>query len=386
LGGAAATTFALLLCALGDAAPAHADAPATTVAVEAGAEIDSNPERIATGAGASPRAAAVARGGARLDLSWRPATRRALALTTVAAAKKFLDPSTPGAAEEDVAVIALDGRFDAALASRPVALGVRLSYYDAFERTTAGGADDHDFRTGDAALALTLRGENEQRVSLVAGVRAFQYKPDSRYDFAGEHVQLLWKRTLSTDGAEDDVDEAATWSIAADAGVARRAYDDRARVNLCPPGAPLNTGCLSSTDLTRVDVVYSGGIGLGYAGERLWAARYELQATLSNSFGQSLVRHRVELSGTSELGWSVFATARLVVQVNQFLDPLLLSRDIGLLTIEDENRNSLSLHLTRDLGPHLAVEARATLATNEFATEELRYRRMTGYAGVVYRR
>ena len=76
---------------------------------------------------------------------------------------------------------------------------------------------------------------------------------------------------------------------------------------------------------------------------------------------------------------------RAVVQYNQFLDPLLLSRDIGLLTIEDENRNALTVHLTRDFMPALAGEARLTVYTNEFATQALEFGRETAYVGILVR-
>jgi hypothetical protein len=358
----------------------------TRLQLEVGSELDSNPHREPSEAGNAPVPAAVGRGGIRFSLGWRPAPRRVLSLSAVAAAKKFVGlDGTGGAAEEDVAVVALDGRFDAGLAGRPLALGVRVGYYDALERDTGtAGAGDHDFRTGHLTGVLVVRGDDDHRVTLSLGVRGFEYKPDARFDFFGEQAGLGWRKSFTSSGG-DGVEDGASWDLGVEYGFARRVYDDEARVNGCAPDAELEAGCLVSSDLGRVDLVHSAAVELGYAGERLYGVRYELSATLSNSFGQSLVRHRLELTATTETWWSVFVTARLVVQVNQFLDPLLLSRDIGLYTIEDENRNSLGLHATRDVGSSWAIEARLTLATNEFATEELRYRRATVYGGLVWR-
>ncbi len=386
---------------------ARADEPVVNLQLEAGSELDTNPTRATAEVNTpyAPLPAAVGRGGVRFALGWRPAPRRALRVSAIAAAKKFV--GADGVADEDVAVLAGDLRYDARLGDAPVAWGARVSYYDALERDgDTTGTPDHDFRTGDGALSLTLLGEHDHRATIAAGYRLFEYKPDSRYDFAGEHVRLDWKKTFEPepepdadlDAAQDNGDgsgvpapapalaeDGPTWDVAASYSFARRAYADRARVNTCAPAAELATGCLVSVADDRVDISHAAGAEVTFTGERIYAARYELQLTLSNSFGQSLLRHRVELSATSETFWSVFVTARLVVQVSQFLDPLLLSRDIGVLTIEDENRNALTLHATRDLTPHWAIEARYSFYSNEFATQELRFRRQTAYLGLVWR-
>jgi hypothetical protein len=78
-------------------------------------------------------------------------------------------------------------------------------------------------------------------------------------------------------------------------------------------------------------------------------------------------------------------TARAVVQVNRFFDPVLLTFDIGKLTLEVDNRHSINLHATRDLGTHWSVEARYAFYSNEFATQALVFRRQTAYLGLVWR-
>ena len=83
-------------------------------------------------------------------------------------------------------------------------------------------------------------------------------------------------------------------------------------------------------------------------------------------------------SATTAAVWDVFVTGKLVVQFNQFLDPLLLSGDVGtFVTIEDENRNAVILHATRDIGRRLTAEARYAYYSNPFATEELAFSRHT---------
>jgi hypothetical protein len=375
---AAPGALALLVCA---SLPrvARADELKLKLALEAGTELDSNPKRETESY--APVPAAVGRGGIRFSLGWRPASRRTLQLSAVAAAKKFVGGSH--ADDEDVAVLTGDLRYDQRAASAPLVLGARLAYYDAIERgNPVADGPDHDFRTGDAALSLTLVGENAQHVGLVAGVRAFQYKPAARYDFVGEHAQLEWRKTFEP--AEDA--DAPSWELGAWYGLARRGYDDDARADVCAPAPQVPPECLvRMPGVARVDLAHNAGAEVVYTGERIYAARYEATVSLSNSFGESLVRHRLELSATSETYFSIFVTARAVVQVNRFFDPVLLTFDIGKLTIEDENRNSINLHATRDLGTHWSVEARYAFYSNEFATQALVFRRQTAYLGLVWR-
>jgi hypothetical protein len=371
---------------LATCARARADEPAVRLSLEAGSEIDTNPHRVSAAAMETydPLPAAVARAGARFSLAWRPTPGRVVTASAVAAAKKFI--GADDAAAEDVAVLTGDLRYDARVADKPLVWGARLSCYDALERDDGpGGSADHDFRTGDGALTLGLAGEHAQRVTLALGYRVFDYKPDARYDFAGEHVQLEWRRSFEPDDADDGAPEdAGSWDVAAWYGLARRGYDGEAYANVCAPDTEL---CLIGTGHARVDLAHDAGAEVTYTGERIYSARYQAVALLSNSFGQSLVRHRLQLSATSELWWSVFVTASVVVQLNQFVDSLLLERNTGELTIEDENRNAFTLHATRELGTgaHWAIEARYGFYSNEFATQTLRFRRQTAYLGLVFR-
>lgn len=370
--------LALLVCM---ALPlgARADELKLKLALEAGTELDSNPKRETENYARVP--AAVGRGGIRFSLGWRPAPRRTLQVSAVAAAKKFVGGDHPE--DEDVAVLTGDLRYDARAAHAPLVVGARLTYYDAIERTNPiADGPDHDFRTGDAALSLTLLGESTQKASLVAGVRAFQYKPAERYDFVGEHAQLEWRRTFEP--AEDS--DAPTWELGAWYGLARRAYDDEAHANTCAPAPEVKLECLvRMPGVARVDLAHTAGAELVYTGEQIYSARYEATVSLSNSFGESLVRHRLELSATVETVAAIFVTARAVVQLNLIPDPVLLTYNIPALTIEDENRNSINLHATRDLGAHWAVEARYAFYANEFATQALVFRRQVAYLGLVWR-
>lgn len=347
-----------------------------TVKVEAGTEVDSNVHRITTERGAE-EAAAGARLALRVASLFRPAERHLVRISALAAARLF--PSSE-ASNEDVGVLAADARWDVAVGA--AAPGLRLSYYDAdvASSTGTGAGVDHDFRTGAAAGALTLRSDDDHRLELTAGGRFFQYKPDPDFDFAGVQLGASLGRRLRS--------EDATWELswAASYNVAQRAYGGRALANLCPAGQPIAPSCLLVTSADRADLFHDLGFEISYTRAFIAALRYALQINDSNSFGQSLVRHRVEVSGTAELFLDIFVTAKVVLVFNRYLDALLLAGDVGtFITIEDEARNGVILHATRDLSRALTLEARYAFYANPFAQAALEYRRHTFYLGLVYR-
>jgi hypothetical protein len=312
----------------------------------------------------------------------------------VAAALKKFSPGN-GADEEDVGVVSGDARWDVRLGERPFVLGARASYYDAFENdtivevVTENGVMlenvDSDFRTGDAALLLTLLGEGEHRIVASGGLRFFQYKPDRHFDFAGEFASLAYAHSVAlSDPAEE---EPRSLDLSVQYAMQRRDYDSSSYTNVCADyeHAPDPTLCLLVTPFARIDFFHAGVVEVLYSGERLYGARYELHVNDSTSFGESLVRHRIELSGTSELFADLYLTARVLLQLNQFLDPALREGDTGtFITIEDESRNALFLHLTRDLGKAWTVEARYAFYANAFSEQDVAYRRHTAYAGLIY--
>lgn len=365
---------------------ARGDEPRVGATLEVGSELDTNPHRE-YGDGAAP--AGVLRAAGRLDVAVRPAPRKAVTAHVVVAGKKFLgDEAAP---DEDLAVVTGELRGELRAADAPLGLGLRMSYYDAIERDTDVARPEHDFRTGDGTLSLTLLGD-DGRATLAAGVRAFAYKPDARYDFVGEHVDVTYATRWSFGGADDDgaesgdaLDDEATLDFAVSAGVTRRGYDAPVVVNLCAQGVAPMTACLGLGADDRADLEPHASLQLTYTGALIIDARYQLASNRSNSFGQSYVRQRLEASATHELPFGIVGTLRLVLQLTQFVDPLLLSRDVGLLSIDDENRNMASLRLSRELGGGFTLETRAALYRNEFATEELGFARTTVYLGLVVR-
>lgn len=348
-------------------ATAQAADPDVTLKIEAGSEVDSNVHRAPSGS--NVQSAADGRFGVHLDLLGKAGEHGRYALDAVAAGKAFAgrDAST-----ENVAVTTFDGRYD--LDAGLLVPGIRLAYYEAFGDV----ANVLALRTGDAGASLALHA-GELRVAPVFGWRFFTYKPDRAFDFDGPHVGLSIGQRVRAEDASWQL----AWAAAYSASVRR--YGAAVLANFCGAGAPVTPSCLSVTTIDRTDLFHDVAVDLTYTGAFILGLRLGLQVNESNSFGQSLVRGRVELSGTAELVWDIVVTARVILQVDSYVDGLLLGGDVGTFTtIEDEARNAVILHVTRDLSDSWALEARLAAYANPFAAEALAYRRETAYLGLVY--
>ncbi len=345
-----------------------------TLKLEAGSELDTNVYRT-TSEASSGVTAAGGRAAARLAASVRPASRALLRVGALAAAKFF-----PEANSANIGVVAADVRLDVAVGR--LAPGLRLGYYDAEEAGDAagGGGLDQDFRTGHAAASLTLRTEDDHRLEATAGGRFFVYKPNGDLDFTGAQLGLSLGRRVRLGDGKDELAYGLGYTLS------QRAFAGNALANLCADDVPIAPSCLYLTSRARADLFHDAAVELTFTRAFIVGVRYALQLNDSNSFGQSLVRHRVELSGTAGLFWDLYLNAKVVLIVNRFLDALLLSGDVGTFTtIEDEARNAVILHLTRDIDARLTVEARYAFYANPLSSRELAYRRQTMYVGLVVR-
>ncbi len=379
--------IAAVLVALAPA-PAAAD-PDWNLQLEGGSEYDSNIHRVEArdGEDADVEGAALARFGARHRIAWRRVKSERLSLQSFGGLKLFTSDSGQS---ENVGVVSADGSYEWNLGARGALLGLHGDYYDAIPLELYDSTSSYrgrNFRTATAEASTTLVAEGGHRVSGRVGYRTFDYKPDPLFDWAGDHYALFYSTTWWRGDPDEDPD--AT-SIDFNAGyqIERRGYDSSARTSSCADEDAPDPLCSAGTRLARADLNHSLAAEVVYTGERIYSARYELQVNDSNSHGESLVRQRLRLGLTTELWWKLYLTAEGTVLVNIYLDPLLLARDeqaTTFVSIEDENRNSLSLHLSRPLGEHWAAETRYAIYSNEFANDELSFLRQTAYLGLVYR-
>jgi hypothetical protein len=360
----------------------HVHASPWTVTGEAGAEVDTNVERVETGPGldTAPVTSPVMRLGVRADKKDELfGGGYALHLSDLTRIAGDRDVSV-----EDVSLLAADLRWVHPLADRPVAAGFAVSAIDAFPLDDDYGA--RTFRNLGADLVISAHDGEDYRLNLAFGARQFRYKPPTEpshlFDWSGPAANArldltLWQPSGHTRSLE----------LAATTGFELQGYESRAFANACSPSAPANPMCTAPTDLARRDRAARAGLELTYVGSFIASLGYQLTVIDSNSFGQSFARHRVLASGTMSVGKN-FISLLAILQIDQYLDGLLVQADLvhtEFTNIEDENRSSAQIHLARKLTDEWTLEARAAYWRNILGnTMDLAFSRTLVYAGVVY--
>lgn len=386
--GALARPWLVALLLAAGAQSASAEELRWRLEVEGGSEYDTNIHRFEVSGDSADRtdirASPLLRGGARLRLDWRPARTRRASLLAFTGAKLY---ATERGQDENVAIIAGDGRYQWRLPGRSAALAVRGSYYDTVQYDV--GAHEpmvvpRHFAMAGGELMLTVLGPDHHRLIASSGYRRFRYKPSEVYNWHGEHYSLAYRTTFWRGDPDLDLD-AASIDVTVSYRLERRNYRGDAFTSICSDTEAPRPACFRAMGIGRTDLHHGAAAEIVYTGDRIYSARYELEVTDSNSVGQSLVRHRLELGLTTEIFAGVFATARAALQLDTYPDSLLLARDVNaqdFTTIDEDSRNTLSLHIARDITDRWSLEGRYALFTNEFAARELSFRRHVIYLGV----
>ncbi|MBA3394442.1 MAG: hypothetical protein H0T89_17485 [Deltaproteobacteria bacterium] len=359
---------------------AAAHASPTAVTVEGGAEADSNLQRVETGAGLPTErlGGSVIRVGARVD------HRGVAAGGAFALALQSLSRLVAGneATPENVALLTADLRWVHAIGKRPVSAGFGLVFADALPLADEVGA--RTFRNLGADALLVLRGTEDRSLTLAVGPRHFEYKPDHDFDWIGAAISArldltLWEPSGGTRSVE----------LAAIVGFEARAYDSRARASACPDDAPPSPECFAPTTLARRDRYQRAGVELTWVGRVVAAAGYQLTVIDSNSYGQSLVRHRATVSTTTDLPGKWIGTALATLQIDQYLDGVVVQKDLQhqeFTNLDDANRSSLQLRIARKLTVAWSLEARGAIWRDLGGTLDTSFRRELVYLGGVYNR
>lgn len=284
---------------------------------------------------------------------------------------------------ENVMLYAGDARWMHAMESRPIALGARITAADAL--AVAGGTGSRTFRNLGADGILVLGG-GDRRLTLSVGERELWYKPNPpnpMFMWYGPvaHARLdlvLWETPGKTRSLE----------LATIFGFEARRYDSSALSNNCPPDAPPAFECSARTSLVRRDRYQRAGVELNWTGTVVVTAGYQLTVIDSNSYGQSLVRHRVMASATTELFDKLFGTATATLQIDQYPDGVLVEKAAlqEVTTLEDENRSSLQVRLARELTPSWSLEVRGAVWREFGNADTSTFRRELIYTGVIYAR
>jgi hypothetical protein len=364
-----------------------------------GPEYDSNANRAETVANATtspdtPTGSFLLRTQGTLRLNWRTQSN-SLRLYGTAAGKLFFNPDV---FDQDTFVLSMGGE-DRARVTRFLHLAVAADYYDAWQLQVSPYRA-RDFRSG-AVVGRLYFVDPIGEVALSGGYRGFQYKPDPYFDFqAGQVSAYAVARLVFGPNQDHELDVAANYHMERRwyGGVVELFADPQDPIGTPPPttppppcayGHPIAERCLVAGTDGRRDWFHEGGFELTYVGPVLVAVGYGLQLNLSNSFGQSLLRHIVTLKVSYRFPWSLYATLKAQLYASVYLDPVLLDQNIAsqtFVTIEDENRNNVIVDLERPIGDTgLAVNARYSIFTNEISPSPVSFLRQVVYLGLTYR-
>jgi hypothetical protein len=360
---------------LGAAGIAAAEPWSTTL--ESGAEADSNVGLIETGLGeVRPRIAAPAgRAGGRIE-------NRGTLLDggyVVGLSGLVRMVANASAKDESVMLYTADTRWLRSIGARPIAAGIHLTAADSFGMLGVRGARTFRNLGGDALLVIGR--DDERRLTLGIGGRDFSYKPDHAFNWRGAVASarletLLWQTADKTESLE----------LATAFNFEARRYGSDAVTSCTPDQAPSDV-CTMNAMVPRDDRYQRAGADLRWTGSVIATGGYQLTVIDSNSYSQSLIRHRLVAAVTIEVFRKLLGTVTGALELDSYPDgiPIANALQHEFTNLDDENRSSLQLLLSRELTSAWSLELRGAI-WRDFANAGMSYRRELVYAGAIYSR
>lgn len=339
----------LLLAVL--AAPARAAEVRGQARVWLGPGVDSNARRDFVAAGGATQADAFLFGLGQADGLLLLGQRGRVQGGYDVAARKFVQlPS------EDTVVQAAQLEASVALA-RVLAVGVSGRVRD-----RRGAERDYTDLVGGLVVDFTPDAQLDVRLALNA--HRFLFYNRFAYSFFGPDGALSARFRVSRRHA-----------LSAFGGFMPRTYHS--------PAAPYPgpEGTAPETLPVRQDAVLSAGATYAYRGPVHLSLGYAYVDQTSNSFGETLRRHRVTLTAGVRLPWQVTALAAGTLQLSLFPDGVYLSPDLTVVE-DDENSSSVTLKLVRPLARHLDLDLRYALYVNVLPQNQFIYLRHVGSLGL----
>jgi hypothetical protein len=303
-----------------------------------------------------------------------------VAMSAALAAKVF---EKAVARDENVGIAESTLMWRAPLGAR-TALALAGAYYEAFQAEAPPPVysnDRRDFRSLTPTVRLLAAIGEHGELGVGAGYRLFVFKADHTYDFQAPtaSLDLRWARETE-DGSAD-------WEVAFRGAYERRAFESVPYVEpmcpttmtACPPVA--GTG-------TRLDHFATGAFDVSRTGRVLLGAGYALHVNLSNSFGETVLRHFVTAHFAAALPLDLYVAVRAEILIARYADQVVVAQadNVGrtFVSIEDENRNNFRVDLSRNLTDRLQLIARYTYYSNELGANDVSYHRQTALLSLAY--
>lgn len=136
-----------------------------------------------------------------------------------------------------------------------------------------------------------------------------------------------------------------------------------------PPGVP------------RTDSVLGAGLSYAYRGAFHLSAGYSYLDQTSNSWGETLRRHRLAVTGGVPLPWELTLVASATLQLASYPDGVFLSEDVTVVEDGDYGSSVLA-KLVRPLGAHVELDVRYALYVYQFPANRFLYVRHVVSLGV----
>jgi hypothetical protein len=354
-----------------------------TLRAELGPELDTNAHRtelinvpgtVNPPVVSSPLARAVLTG----SLSDVVGDGHQISMSATLAAKIF---EKPEARDEDVGIAESTLMWRAPLGDHS-ALALAGAYYEAFQREAPPpvfGDERRDFRSLTPTARFITPVSEHSDLGVGGGYRVFVFKPDQSFNFNAPTA------TLDLRWARETADGSADWEAAFRAIYERRTFDGAPYVEpatcqmQCPPVA--GTGRrLDHFATTAVDVSRTGArllVGAGYA----------LHLNFSNSFGETVTRHFFDAHVAASLPLDFYVALHAEIVLAYYKDQVFVAPNMAGSTfssIEDENRNSVRVDLSRNLTDRLQVIARYSFYANSSTANNVTYRRQTALLSLAY--
>ena len=252
------------------------------------------------------------------------------------------------------------------------------AYYEAFQSWAPEGdpaGERRDFRSLAPMLrAAHRRSRTALELGVAAGYRWLLFKPDRDFDFDGPTAGVNLRWLLDTESGAD-------WEARAGAAIEYRSFAGPALVGNCPPDGLPCPGPATRTDdflVAQADVTRTGRVLLG--------AGYVVRPQRVEQLRRDAVptrRDRPHRHGAAARSLPRGARGPAVRLLPGFdPDPADHRHDPDgagkpFVNIEDENRSSVRVDLSRDVSERLRALVRYTFYANELGSSVGTYRRQT---------